>query len=74
MREKIDEFSAVNYILDDPCLGCISIKFKNLLENIPLIGESRVASVGVRRVKSALARSKSSDKFVIGFKQPLFVN
>ena len=35
---------------------------------------SRVASVGVRRVKSALARSKSSDKFVIGFKQPLFVN
>ena len=36
--------------------------------------ESRVASVGVRRVKSALARSKSSDKFVIGFKQPLFVN
>ena len=38
------------------------------------IMRSRVASVGVRRVKSALARSKSSDKFVIGFKQPLFVN
>ena len=39
MRQKIDEFSAANYFLDDPRLGWefMKHKLKNLLANIPLI-------------------------------------
>ena len=48
MREKIDEFSAVNYFPDDLCLGWefLKYKLKNLLENILLIKKLQRMQLG----------------------------